>query len=63
MSVIEKTVALLSALSPADVQAMPPIERRRFADLLRHWAKLADKSATPKSGVLAQIASGAPRHE
>lgn len=48
MSVIEKTIALLGGITPADVQALPPAYRRHFADICRHWAKLAD--ALPESG-------------
>jgi len=43
MSVIEKTIALLGGISPADVMALPPAQRRRFADICKHWAKLAER--------------------
>lgn len=55
MSVINKAVALLDALTPADVLALPPAQRRRFADILKHWAELADRADAPKVGVLADL--------
>jgi hypothetical protein len=58
MSVIEKTIALLGGLTPADVQELPPVQRRRFADICRHWADLAERrlyDATPKAGVLSDL--------
>jgi len=59
MSVIEKTVALLDALTPTDVQALPPAQRRRFADICKHWATLADRADAPKTGVLCDLKRGA----
>jgi hypothetical protein len=58
MSVIEKTVALLDALTPTDVQALPPAQRRRFADICKHWAALADRADVPKAGVLCDLKRG-----
>ena len=56
MTVISKTLALLDALTPADVQALTPFERRRFADLCRYLAAVADSRVdAPKSGVLADL--------
>mgnify|MGYP001617671252 CR=1 FL=1 len=55
---IEKTVALLTHLTEADVQALPPAERRRFADLLNHWAKIAERPDLPKAGFIEQLARG-----
>jgi hypothetical protein len=66
MSVAEKTVALLTALSPADMEVLTPSQRQRFAALCRHVAEMAEPSTrilTPKSGILAEIRNGAPRHE
>ena len=62
MSVIEKTVALLTLLKPADVQALPPFERRRFSDLLKHLADVADRPAPPKAGVLCDLRRGDRAH-
>jgi hypothetical protein len=59
MSVIEKTVALLDALTVTDVQALPPAQRRRFADICKHWAALADRADAPKAGVLSDLKRGA----
>jgi hypothetical protein len=57
MSVIEKTIALLGGLTPADVQALPPAQRRRFADICRHLAVMAEPrdDKTPKAGVLSHL--------
>jgi hypothetical protein len=58
MSVIEKTIALLGGLNPQDLQALPPFERRRFADICRHWADLAEQraySSAPRPGVLSDL--------
>jgi hypothetical protein len=57
MSVIEKTIALLGGISPADVRALPPAQRRRFADICKHWANLADRQgeSARKGGVLADL--------
>lgn len=65
MPVADKISALFAALTEAEVLALPPAERRRFADVCRYWAERADppKPAvtiqTPKSnGVLALLARG-----
>jgi hypothetical protein len=57
MSVIEKTIALLGGISPADVQALPPAQRRRFADICKHWANLAERPGDTirKVGVLSDL--------
>jgi hypothetical protein len=62
MSVIDKTVALLNALSPADVQALPPFERRRFVDTLKYWATVAERPEPPKAGFIEQLARGERAH-
>jgi hypothetical protein len=61
MSVAHKIVALFNALSREEVDAMAPAERRRFADLCRHWAHFAEirpHPSLPKSGVLAELKRG-----
>jgi hypothetical protein len=61
MSVAHKIAALLNVLTREEVDAMPPAERRRFADLCRHWADFADirpRPAVPRSGVLADLKRG-----
>jgi hypothetical protein len=58
MSVADKIVALFNALSREEVDAMAPAERRRFADLCRHWAHFAEirpRPSVPRSGVLAEL--------
>jgi hypothetical protein len=61
MTIANKIVALFNALSREEVDAMAPAERRRFADLCRHWAYFAEirPGATgPRSGVLADLKRG-----
>jgi hypothetical protein len=57
MSIIEKTIALLGGLRPGDVRALPPIQRRRFADMCRYWAALAEPDAGDRgrTGVLREL--------
>jgi hypothetical protein len=52
--------ALLNTLTRSDVEAMTPAERRRFAELCRHWAGLAERARIdPRgSGVLADLRQG-----
>ena len=60
MSVVEKTIALLGGLNPADLQTLPPAQRRRFADMCRHLADMAEPrayQAVPKTGVLFDLQS------
>jgi hypothetical protein len=65
MPVAAKITALLSeAMSMQELDAMTPAQRQRFAALCHHWWQLAEqKKAQPKSGVLAALRAGAPRHE
>ena len=61
MSVADKIAALFNALTREEVDAMPPIERRRFADQCRHWADFAElrpRLLKPKSGVLEDLRRG-----
>lgn len=61
MSVAGKITALFNALTREEVDAMPPIERRRFADLCRHWADFAEirpREVKPQPGVLADLGRG-----
>lgn len=52
IAITDKILALLVSLSPADVEDLPPAERRRLADHCRHAAELAEpKRATPRTGV------------
>lgn len=64
MSIAEKAYALLGALTPADIQALPPAKRQRFADLCRHLAEVAERPiATPaKVGILADLRRGDRGH-
>ncbi|HEX5998414.1 MAG TPA: hypothetical protein VFZ16_03290 [Hyphomicrobiaceae bacterium] len=61
MSVADKISALFHVLTREEVDAMPPAERRRFADQCRHWACFAEirpRASVPKSGVLAALRRG-----
>jgi hypothetical protein len=61
MSVALKIAALFNVLTREEVDALPPAERRRFADLCRHWADFADirpRPAAPRTGVLADLKRG-----
>jgi hypothetical protein len=59
IALTDKIVALLVALTPADIEALPPAERRRLADQCRHVAGLAERQNTvPKAGLLRQWADG-----
>jgi hypothetical protein len=59
MPLAQNVFDLLSALTPTDVEALPPVERRRLADVLRHWATLAERDDDkPKAGVLALLGRG-----
>ena len=61
MSVAEKIAALFNALTREEVDAMPPVARRRFADLCRHWADFAEirpRELRSQSGVLEDLRRG-----
>jgi hypothetical protein len=55
-------MALLEAISAADVKAMPAGARHRFAAVCRRCADLAEpQRAAPKAGVLADLKDGKGR--
>jgi hypothetical protein len=54
---IHEVIRHLEQLKREDIEALPPVERRRLADLLRHLAELAAKGEPPK-GVLGDLANG-----
>jgi hypothetical protein len=61
MAVADKIAALFETLTQADIEAMAPAERERFAFLCSRFAKLATVQPTtaPKaSGVLADVRDG-----
>jgi hypothetical protein len=63
----EAKMAVFEAMRP-EIEALPPIERRKFAELCRHWAELAEPMSParessdmrPKStsGVLLELNRG-----
>jgi hypothetical protein len=53
MPLASHVAALLHALRPEDFDTLPPAERRRFADLARRVAELAEpRPEPPNAGVL-----------
>jgi hypothetical protein len=56
MSIATKVAALLGTIRKQDVDDLPPVERRRFADLCRYVARLAEPQGDPpKGGVLFDV--------
>jgi hypothetical protein len=63
----EAKIAVFEAMRP-DIEALPPAERRKFAELCRRWADLAEpilpasaSSRTgpiPTTGVLLELSCG-----
>lgn len=62
----EAKMAVLEAMKP-DIEALPPVERRKFAELCRQWADLAEPllpasqsspGPIPTSGVLLELNRG-----
>jgi hypothetical protein len=59
MVIATKVAELLGAIRRQDVEELSPVERRRFADLCRHVARLAEPGdAPPKAGVLYDLKDG-----
>jgi hypothetical protein len=58
MGIAERAAAVLETLSTADLEAMQPAARRRFADRCRRLADLCDRCEAPKGGVLADLRNG-----
>jgi hypothetical protein len=59
----DKIVALLSAMTDADIEALPPAKRRRFGAVCRHAAAVAErceqsKTRQQEAGVLADLRRG-----
>jgi hypothetical protein len=65
MPAAAKIAALMEQLTQADVEAMKPAERQRFAFLCSRFAKLASSAGQkehPASGVLARLREGERGH-
>jgi hypothetical protein len=60
MRLVDRTAAMLEALTAADIAELPPAERRRFADICRRCAGLAEPRGAnpPKAGVLSDLQQG-----
>ena len=59
MTIATKVAALLGTIRKQDVEGLSPIERRRFADLCRYFARLAEpRHDPPKVGVLYDLKAG-----
>jgi hypothetical protein len=59
MPLASHVAALLHALRSEDFETLPPAERRRFADLARRVAELAEPRAElPKGGFFAEMRDG-----
>jgi hypothetical protein len=63
----DSKIAVFEASKP-DIEALPPVHRRRFAELCRHWADLAEPRSParetsptrqiPMVGVLLELSRG-----
>jgi hypothetical protein len=59
MPTVEEVAALLEAVTPTDVQALPPAQRRRFAAACRRAVEMATRADAPKvGGVLYDLRGG-----
>lgn len=55
----DKIVALFAALSDDDIDALPPVRRRRLAEQCRRVANRAEADRKqPRAGVLADLKRG-----
>lgn len=72
MSIAAKLIGLFVALEKHHIDVLAPNTRKRFAQFARHWADYADPPINslpakppkvPKSGILADLRDGLPRHE
>jgi hypothetical protein len=58
MPAVEKIAALFQQLTREDVDALPPAQRERFAQLCLHWGNFAAiRPEAPKAGVLVELRS------
>ncbi len=55
-----KIAALFAALEAKDLDELSPVERRKFGELLRYWAELAERvrRVEPHVGVLGALRYG-----
>jgi hypothetical protein len=52
----DRIAALFTALTREEVDALPPAQRERFAQLCEHWANFAKlRPDTAKAGVLVDL--------
>ena len=69
MSPLFQIIGLFEALDRDDMERLAPATRERFAQLCRHWARIAERPepqqearTEPRSGVLADLQRRQP-HE
>lgn len=53
MALAQQILKLLEQTTREEIEALPPIERQRLAQLLSHWARLA--ADPPAPGVLRDL--------
>jgi len=58
ISLVDRAVASLTVLGPSQIEALPPAERRRLADLCRQVAAIAEPKPQPKAGILSALRGG-----
>jgi hypothetical protein len=68
MAVANKIIALLDTMTLASLDSLPPVRRRQFADLCRHWADVAGSprgapAAKLRASVSVDAPAGSPRGE
>ncbi len=64
MHIATKTISLMRNLTRADIEALPPSERRNFAAMCKRWAECCERiegepaKVHPPSGVLSGLKNG-----
>jgi hypothetical protein len=61
LSSVDKIDGLLASITLDDIEKLPPANRRRLAQMLRHAADIADPPSKPPptGGVLRDLGNGA----
>jgi hypothetical protein len=58
IALIDKIVALLMSLTDDQVEALPPVERRRLEDQCLRVAVLCAPLPRPRAGILGELRNG-----